>query len=291
MKLLLLGATGYLGNNIALHLSNLGHTVYCVVRPMSNIRRLKDLDNDRVDFVNNNLDSVELLLKHKNIDAIINAVCQYKPNADLYANMLEANMIFPLNILNLAIKHEIKYFLTMGTSLPENLNIYSFSKNKLSEFGCFLSKKNNISFYDFKLEMFYGGVGEPEDRFMKNCMTKLIKNEDLALTSGVQKRNIINVEDVINIIGKFLEGPMPLGYRVLPLGTGEQHSIKEIVCYMKNYVASKSRLLFGAIPDRINEPNTIANIDWMKEMGIQVRYKFFEGIESELRKTMLKYLA
>lgn len=221
---------------------------------------------------------LEIIMKRMKIDWIINGVCTYKPNDSLYGDMFQSNVVFPLSVLNLAIKHGIKYYLTIGTTLPESFNLYSFTKQKFSDFGRFLSEKDNITFIDLKLEMFYGGFNEPLDRFMNMCRNRLINNKPIELTSGIQKRDIIRVEDVVDIIIKLVDMSEFSGYKVLSAGTGEQHSIVEIVEYMKHVLQSNSELRYGVLPNREGEPNTIANIEWYSCINFNMKYTYFGGI-------------
>lgn len=176
MKILLLGSTGYLGGNIVRKLVEDGHHVICVVRPTSDCSRL-DTSNKNIELISNNLDQIELTLREQDIDWVINGVCTYKPNASLYGDMLESNVIFPLSVLNLAIKYHVKNYMTIGTGLPDDFNVYSFTKHQFSEFGRFLSEKDHINFLNLKLEMFYGGTHEPSSRFLKACHNHMRENE------------------------------------------------------------------------------------------------------------------
>ncbi len=277
MTVLLLGGTGYLGSNIARTFSERGHRVICVVRNTSNINYLEGLPD--VELVSNDIGSLELTMKRNHIDWIINGVCTYKSNDSLYGDMFQSNIVFPLSVLNLAIKHGITRFMTAGTSLPEDFNLYSFTKHKFSDFGRYLSEKDGISFLELKLEMFYGGNNEPLNRFMNSCRYKLRRGEAIELTSGKQKRDLVRVEDVVLAMLRVTEKDLFYGYNILSMGSGEQHSIKRIVEYMKDVIQSKSELRFGAISERKGEPDTIADIEWYSEIGYSLSFSFFDGIK------------
>lgn len=277
MKILLLGATGYLGGNIAYKLSQ-NHDVTCVVRSTSDLSRLEQQD---VHLISNEPGELELYFKRKNIDWVINAVCTYKQNDSLYGDMLQSNIIFPLSVLNLAVKYGVKNYITIGTSLPYEFNLYSFTKHQFSNFGKYLSVKDNLNFADLKLEMFYGGLFEPSNRFLSSCRIKMQKNEDVLLTEGYQKRDLVRIEDVVDIIDNLICSEYVKGYKVLPIGSGENHTIREIMSYMKNQIKSNSDLKFGAVESRENEPDTLADISWYKEINYKNIYNFWDGLKEE----------
>ena len=107
----------------------------------------------------------------------------------------------------------------------------------------------------------------------------MVLNEKLELTSGDQKRDIIRVEDIVGIIASILQSNYLKGYKALQVGTGEQHSIRTMIEYMKEQLHSSSELLFGAIPNRIGEPDTMSDITWLKELGYNLKYSYFEGLK------------
>lgn len=278
MNILILGATGYLGGNIAKKLAGEGHHLYCVIRNVGKIDNLRGIEG--IEFISNDINQIEMTLKQKSIDWIINGVCTYKSNDSLYADMIESNIIFPLSVLNLAIKCGVKNYMTMGTGLPDDFNVYSFTKNKLSDFGRFLSENDGINFLDLKLEMFYGGNNEPDLRFIKSTKTKLLSNEKVLLTEGTQKRDIVRIEDIVNIVSYLIRKSLITGYRILPVGTGEQHSIRDIVSFMKEEIDSKSELCFGAVENRKGgEPDTVADISWLDEIDYKPQYGFWDGLK------------
>lgn len=278
MNILLLGATGYLGSNIAKRLIEDGNRIMCVVRKTSDTSRIVPLG---VQLVSDDIGGIELYLKHNSVDWIINSIGTYKPNDTLYADLLVSNIFYPLNVLNLAVKYGVRGFMTIGTGLPSEFNHYSFTKHEFAEFGKYLSIYDGIDFAELKLEMFYGGCNEPDDRFINSVKQKLFNNEDVLLTDGLQKRDIIRVEDVISIISKLISSNYVRGFMSLPIGTGESHSIREIVSFMKNELTSSSNLLFGAIPSRNGEPDTLADTEWYKDIGFRLKYSFFEGLKAK----------
>ena len=155
MKALILGATGNLGSNITAALSDHGHEVTCIVRPHSNRESIPAHEN--IKFIMNDLDQIEQELSTESYDWVINSACVYRENTSLWQDMIDANLVFPLKVLNLAAKHDVRNFMTMGTCLPDNMNMYSFTKSQLAKFGRYISEsEKRINFVELKLEMFYG---------------------------------------------------------------------------------------------------------------------------------------
>lgn len=255
MNVLVLGGNGYLGSKIVKKLLLHNNNVYCTVRDRVKISRLSDIVND-VCFIEATYKGVNDLFLNKKIDYIINTVCDYGKKGN--QNVIEANLIFPLSILELAARYRVENFLTIGTALPVDLNIYSFTKNSFSEYGKYYSEKYDINFIDLRVEMFYG-ADEPQDRFIPSVIHKMIKGDVVNTTIGTQKRDIIAVEDVVNWIMLIVNGNL-IKYSSFDLGTGIAPEISELIDFVWNKTGRKSIVNKGTIPMRLNEPDCIADI-------------------------------
>ena len=105
------------------------------------------------------------------------------------------------------------------------------------------------------------------------------------LTEGKQRRDFIYIDDVVNNLAKILSIPTQ-GRVNIPLGTGEGISIREAIIYLKEVTNSDSELVFGAIPSRKVEPDSIADTFLMKKFGLSIRYDWkngFKHLVEELR--------
>lgn len=280
MKFLILGGNGYLGSKIIKHLLNIGHSITCTKRKNSDLTKLFGFE-DYITIIPASATAVETALIYQKFDWILNMVCNYGRDTVLYDNVIESNIEFPLSVLNLAVKYDIANYMTIGTGLPAKLNMYSFSKNLFSSFGEFYAEKHGINFINMRLEMFYGS-DEPKDRFIPNCIIKMLHNEDIDLTFGTQKRDIVSVDDVIGAILCVLDSDLK-GFHEIAVGTGEAPSIKNILIYIKEETGSMSNLNFGSIPARIGEPDCIADITELKKIGYKCKYEWKQGLKKMIK--------
>lgn len=255
-----------LGSKIVHSLVKQGHYVVCTKRNTSNVSRLKDLrDNANIKMISAVIDSIETVLQYEQFDWVLNFVCNYGRDDVLYGNVIEANIEFPLKVLNMMVQYGTKRFITIGTGLPDRLNMYSFSKKMFSEFGSFYVEKHGIDFYNLRLEMFYGS-DEPEDRFIPNLIYRMLLGKDVSTTIGIQKRDIISIDDVVKAIGIVMNSDIH-GYYEVPVGTGIAPTIAEIVEFIWNETGQKSKIHKGAVPMRKNEPDCIADIQLLSQIG------------------------
>lgn len=262
MNILILGGNGYLGSKVVNYLLCEGHKITCTKRETSNISRLQ---GKAVKWIPASIDAVEVAMGYDHFDWVVNMACNYGRNTVSHDNVLAANIEFPLRVLNKAAQYRVKNFLTIGTGLPDRLNMYSFSKSMFGSFGGFYAEKQGINFYDLKLEMFYG-ADEPSDRFISSVVHNMLMGREVNMTCGTQKRDIIWVEDIVNAVAIVIHANIP-GYHEIPVGTGVAPSVSEIVDYVWGETGFCSKLNKGAVPTRECEPDSVADTSLLSYIG------------------------
>ena len=276
MNILILGGNGYLGSKIINSISY-NENIYCTIREGEELNLLKK--NDNIHLVNSNIENVLDIINKISFDIVINTVCCYERNNKILFPVIESNLIYPTSVLSFAIEHNVKKIITVDTALPENVNLYSITKKTVAKIGdYYCNNYPSLIFFNIKLENFYG-EDEPKNRFLHTTIDKLKKNEDILLTEGTQKRDFIYIDDVIQAIKILIYSSIECGYYDVPIGTGEGPSIREVVEYLKTILNSKSNLIFGAIKSRKNEPNCIANIEFIKKYGFKLEYPYKKGLK------------
>lgn len=283
MRFMILGGTGYLGNKLIRSLLQDHHEVLCIKRKASDLSSLST-EHARLQFCD--AEDIENYLNSKQmeIDWLVNLACVYsKPNVKDEL-VLEGNLFTPLKIYLLGMETGIRHFMTIGTGLCEDFNIYSKSKTEFARLGAFYCRRSSQAeqiFLNVLLENFYG-KDEPKDRFLHKIVTQMRKGNDVLLTEGKQHRDFIRVEDVIDNLRMLLDSEFLPGYYDIPLGTGEGPTIREVVEYLHKELKSESRLYFGAVPLREYEPDSVANKTIMQKFGIKVKYPWRVGMRAEL---------
>lgn len=266
MNIILTGSTGYLGNKLLNFLENDNNNTLSIIRNNNtqNIKNYIDISDSNFYTKINKFDP----------DILIYTACSYENSINNYNNIIESNLLFPLELLN---NVNVNTFIYIGTSLTKFTNIYSLSKHQFSDYGKYYSINYRKNFINIELENFYG-EDEPENRLLSRIIKKLKENDDINLTEGNQTRDFIYINDVINGINIIINSNLK-GYYSIPLGSGEGIKIKELVEYLKNILGSKSKLNFGIIPYRINEHSGIADLSIMKTLGFSIKLNLKDSIK------------
>lgn len=278
MRFLVLGGSGYLGSKIINRLTENNHRIVATKRETSDTSRINSND---VFWIPAEIEAVKTAMLYEHFDWILNLACNYGRSRALYKDCIATNFQLPLEILNLAIEFGIYNYLTIGTGLPNRFDIYSITKYLLGEFGSFFAEKHDINFLAIRLEMFYG-ADEPKGRFLSEIIRKCKNNEDLKITLGTQRRDIIAIQDVVDAI-IFIINSAPKGYHEISVGTGQAPSIREIVEFIYQITNSKSKVYFGAVPMRENEPDCIADISKLEDMGFRCKWNWKAGLQKMIQ--------
>ena len=216
-------------------------------------------------------------------DAVIHtATCQGRQgeNEDEIFNV---NLELPKLLLNYTIKNNIKTFINCSTSLPYNLNNYARSKSDFEKFASKIVSGSNLKFINFKIEAVYGGHSKIS--FIDSILKKCIDNEEsIELTTGIQIRDFIHVDDVTDILHQSALMNGSPGFLNVPMGSGKGVSIKEIAEYIKDLTRSETKLLFGKVPMRENEPlKLVSNTETLNSLNMKTNISIEQGIEQLYR--------
>lgn len=267
MNILILGGNGYLGSKLIYSLANENqHDLVCTRMGNSDISMLQSLvDENKLRIIPATSEAVQTAMKYESFDLVINMVCSYGGRGTLYDDILEANLHFPLQVLNISAANNVKRFLTIGTSLPNSLNMYSYSKAEFARFGQYFVENHNLSFYNILPEMFYG-PDESQIRFLPSLIRKMLAGDEVNVTIGTQKRDIIAAQDVIKALLMVVHSELK-GYHEIPVGTGIAPRMSEIVDYIWEKTGQKSKVNKGAVPMRKNEPDCVADTHILCSLG------------------------
>jgi CDP-paratose synthetase len=281
-RILLTGATGYLGSRLLERLVSIpaSYQVTVLKRSFSNTWRIDallprvrvfDLDRARIDDV----------FAADHYDSIVHCATDYGRGAVRRGEIIEANLLLPLRLLEAGLAHGVRRFVNTDTILDKGVSDYTLSKRQFREW--LEGASGSISRVNMVLEHFYG-PGDDESKFVTQIVRDLLRRApSIALTHGAQKRDFIFVDDVVDAFMLVLEGNDE-GFSQYEVGCGRSVSVKDFVTAAKSLSGNTTtRLDFGAIAYRANEPMDVrVDISRLRALGWSARVDLHEGLRRSI---------
>jgi CDP-paratose synthetase len=252
-SILLTGATGFLGARILEDLVNRGHSVIVLKRSFSDTSRIRPL-LEKVRTHDIDRGPLRKLFEEAKVGTIIHCATNYGRKSIEPTQIIEANLLLPLTLLQLAREFGTRCFINTDSILDRKVSHYSLSKKQFLEWLKLFSK--DLSCVNVALEHFYGPFDDPS-KFVSKIVGELLRNVPrIDLTVGVQKRDFVYVDDVVAAFRHVQEfaSHQAAGYFPFEVGSGELVRIRDFVELVKKLSGNtKTELKFGAIPLRENE--------------------------------------
>ena len=271
-RVLLTGATGFVGRQLLRELQQRRYKVSLVIRQGSELK-IENLNRVENIFLTSNLfeESSEWWAKICNdIDVVIHAAWYAEPGVYLTSVKNIECLTGTLNLAIGAAQAKIKRFIGLGTcfeyelgSLPLKVDstlkpISLYAASKASTF-MMLSQYfglTNISFGWCRLFYLYGD-GEDSRRFVANLHKKLALGEPVELTQGTQIRDFLDVgqaaRQIIDMAFSGKEGP-------INICSGLPKSIRALAEAIADIYGRRDLLVFGARQDNLIDPPYLVGV-------------------------------
>ena len=287
MKILLTGASGFLGSALALHWHKAGHQVALLLRPASKQDRLRGLGAS-FDIGRCTTDvEVIAFVKQVQPEVVVHTACAYGRLGETSLQLFDANLRLGLVILqSLQNAAQPVTFINTGSALAPDVSPYALSKNQFAQWGRMLATQSSgqLRFVNVLLQHMYG-PGDDASKFTTHILHACHRNDsELKLTAGEQMRDFIYIEDVVSAYDTLLKQCHQLEtVQVIEVGSGVAPSIRQFVETAHWLTASQTELLFGALPYRANEAMyCLANVARMAQLGWAPKFDLHAGLKKTI---------
>ena len=172
MKILLTGATGFIGSHLVKALLRDGYDVIILKRSFSDTFRINDILESVISVNVDTCSVADIFKTHPELDTVIHTATHYGNNVDDINATLEANLQLPMQLLQHA-----KIFINTDTFLNPrsgHLKPYTLSKQQFIEWGRLFAEETNVHFINAKLELVYGPL-DNRNKFLPSVLSDLLK--------------------------------------------------------------------------------------------------------------------
>ncbi len=265
-RILLTGATGFVGRNLVPHLLRNGFAVEVLVRPDSNPSVLGSFARDvRVHRYLGDYESAEKALLESKPDVLVHLathfVARHKPS-DI-SSLIQSNVLFGAHLLEAMGKAGTKFYLDAGTFWQhfggEDYHpsaLYAATKQALRDVLKFYVEAAGIRALTLELFETYG-PGDTRAKVLNLFMNRSREGVALPLSPGEQELDLVHVADVCRAFETALslllndrsDNKMP----VYSVSSGAPITLKDLGTRIEAVTGKKGFFRFGELPYRDRE--------------------------------------
>lgn len=295
-RVLVTGATGFIGSHLVKRLLESGADVIILIRHNSDLWRIKDVVNDvhviRSDVAQ--LDHTKLLRQVSSLDLIYHLAADgvMRKSAEDPISTMATNVMGTVNMLELGRKLDVRRFVHSGScseygsgtllkedaELPTPTTAYAGSKAAahllVRAFACCYDVPV-VSLRPFNV---YGPFEAPS-RLMPHTIIRALNGLDIELTGGQQKRDFVFISDLVEAFLLASLGDSEAG-TVFNVCTGIETSVRAAVSKIISLTNSTSSPKFGELKyhgienaDISGDPSKIGSV-----FGWKASHSFEEGL-------------
>lgn len=283
-RLLLTGATGFLGSRLLRALTYAGWRSTILVRRTSRLDRIRDLlPRTEVAFLDET--DPDIPCRAGRFDAFLHLATDYGRTGASPESLQETNVELPLRWAEAAFRAGTRVIVNTDTSLPAAVGPYARTKQLCRERLAERLPRAVVVSPEF--EHFFG-PGDDPSKFTAHVVRSLLDEvPELDLTIGTQRRDFLYIDDAVSAYLTLLRASfgLPAGFHRLSVGGGVAPTVREFVELARTLCGNvRTRLNFGARPLRDREVTySCADPSRLRGWGWTPRFTWQEGLERTVR--------
>lgn len=299
-RVLVTGGTGFLGGHLVRRLCALGATVHVLARAESSLHRIADVAG-AVTVLRGDICARE------DVEAAVTAA---DPSLvfHLAAHGVDPRMNDPLTIMHTNV-FGLVYLLDALAGRPgcrlvntgtcfeygnrkepmseaaeiDPLNVYAASKTTALHLCTVRQRQQGMSIVTLRPFTFFG-PWEREDRLIPSVILSILRKQPIRITSGAQTRDYTYVDDMVDAFVRAANSDAALG-QVVNVGSGEDHSVLDIVERVRRFMKSDVPVEVGAVATRTDETWRLCADSTRAAalLGWRPRFTFEEGLAATIQ--------
>jgi len=295
MKILISGATGFIGKHLVKRLKKEHHIVCAIVRPSTDLDWLKKTGIKFYVF-NDNIDNLISFMQKEKFDGIIHLASLFlaQHESKSIKALIDSDILFGTALLEASVRSGVSWFINTGTFWQHYknkeyspVNLYAATKQAFEDIARYYMEVFPINFVTVKLNDTFG----PDDTRAKvfNLWMKISKSgEALDMSAGKQIIDISYIDNVIDGYARMTtllsqDKNKKLKGQSFTTSSGRRMTLKKLAKIFGKVTGTKLNINWGRKEYRLRE----VMIPWTKGKNIP-GWKPKISIEEGIKKTFEK---
>jgi nucleoside-diphosphate-sugar epimerase len=267
-RILITGASGFVGACLVRYMLDISGNVAIMVRPETHSWRIADVINDVRVYYEDVIDK----------DAVRRTFQDYRPDYVFHLaaygaygfqaepdKIVATNVLGTLHVLNAALEVGCQKVVVTGSSseygvvkgkmkeasAPAPVNVYGAAKVSASVLCQTYASVYELPTVVLRLFSVYGAYEEPT-RFIASLILAGLRGESPKLTAGEQKRDFIYIGDVMSAFLAAATQPEAIGH-IINIGSGKERTLRDVGGEIMRIMGDPIAPQWGALPYREGE--------------------------------------
>lgn len=290
LKLLVTGATGFVGTNFILKLHNL-HQITALVRAESDTSMIEKHCSIYRD--NEDIQALSAFIQKERFDGVIHLATYYQPSHSSkdFLAMLSSNIIFGSKLLEALCVNPPRFFINTLTfsqfansSSYAPAGLYDATKQAFLDIMHFYASKLPTIFCNLLLYNTYGSNDNRPKVF--NLWSKIAESQErMEMSNGEQLIDISHIDDVVNGFQTLIDLCQKNEIATLSTCTleNQRHTLKELADIFMQATHTHLPIIWGAKPYRDNEimdPISSKNSNLQRLPNWEPKISLQEGVQN-----------
>lgn len=271
MRVLVTGATGFIGSHVVREAVSRGHKVVALVRPGTSLDRITDVI-DRIDLVHGDLDepsTIGRVALEVRPAAIIHLAWYAEPGryvSDIARNL--ASLEASIRLLNASLDSGCPRIVLAGTCLENDErrtpSIYEASKRAQHVLAEAIGSAGSSIACGHVFYLL--GPGEDDRRVVPTIIRSLLRAEPIATTDGLQHRDYLHVADAASAFCTLAETSIGGGVDIC---SGSTVRLRDLLEMIGTAMGRPELIQLGALGstvdaghDRAGDPRRLRSLGW-----------------------------
>lgn len=295
MRVLVTGASGFIGSRVTRNVLERGHEVVALLAPGDSAPRLVDV-RDRVTIVSGDLEqpgAAERLVAEAMPEACIHLAWYAEPGKYLTSERNLPALHAGIALMQALTSAGCACIVMAGTcaeydshagylwedspTRPETL--YAATKLAMCQIGQHLATASGVKFAWGRIFYLYGPSEDPR-RMIPALVRALVSGNEFPATEGEQVRDYLHVDDVASAFASMVEKGAA---GIFNVSSARPISIRDLMVVAGRLAGQEHLIRFGALPYRTWEPPFICGSNArLKELGWKPKIDLESGLSGVL---------